>query len=362
MPAPSAATAPIYSDVIVEALQRFGSREAFVLGDQRITYSETAAIVSQMQQVLHSFGIGLGGGVAALSPNAPEVWMCQAATYLLGGHYSGLHPLGSVDDHVFLLDDAEISVLIVHPKFEEVGAAILQRSTSLKVVLTFGQSDLGQNILDLCQKFAPRRLQAGPAQPDDLAWLQYTGGTTGRPKGVMLPQRAMAQEVQSGASWGVPLTPRFLAAAPITHAGVLPLVPTLVRGGTVVLQQGFDPERYLDAIQRERINYGFLVPTMLYALLDNADPGRYDLSSLETLVYGAAPTSPTRIAEALDLLGPVLLQAFGQTECIGMATYLARDEHDPKNHPELLSSCGRPVQGVSVELLDDCRRRSKMRP
>lgn len=353
MPADKANVGPTFSEVIVEALQRFGPREAFVLGDRRITYSETAVLVSRIQQVLQSMGIGRFGAVAALSPNMPEVWMCQAATYLLGGHYSGLHPMGSVDDHVFLCGDAEISVLIVHPTFAEAGAAIVERSPSIQFVLTLGPSDLGQDLFKLLDKISPRTLNAGPAEHEDVAWLQYTGGTTGRAKGVMLSQRAMAQEVQSAMSWQLPLTPRYLAAAPITHAGVLPLLPTLVRGGTVVLQDRFDPEKYLHAVENERINYGFLVPTMLYVLLDHGVARDYDLSSLETIVYGAAPSSPTRIAEALDTFGPILLHAYGQTECIGMATYLAKDEHDPDNHPERLASCGRQVQGVRVELIGD---------
>ena len=95
----------------------------------------------------------------------------------------------------------------------------------------------------------------------------------------------------------MPTTPRYLACGPITHASVLPIVPTLARGGTVVLNQGFDPDRWLDTIARERVNYSFIVPTMLYTLLDHCDPRRHDLSSLLSVVYGSAPASATRVAE-----------------------------------------------------------------
>jgi fatty-acyl-CoA synthase len=154
-------------------------------------------------------------------------------------------------------------------------------------------------------------------------------------------------------SWGLPETPRFLLASPVTHAGSLPILPTLCRGGTIVLQQSFDPAAWLDAVTRERVNYAFVVPTMLYALLDHASPRRHDLSALQTILYGAAPMTPARIAEALEAFGPVLMQGYGQTECLGMCTSLRKDEHDPVRRPGLLASCGRPVAGVRAEILGD---------
>jgi fatty-acyl-CoA synthase len=95
---------------------------------------------------------------------------------------------------------------------------------------------------------------------------------------------------------------------PITHAGVLPILPTLLRGGTVVLQAGFNAEQWLAAVQTHRINYVFTIPTLLYALLDQGGLDRFDLSSLETVVYGASPMSPARIDDAQEAFGPILLQ------------------------------------------------------
>jgi fatty-acyl-CoA synthase len=349
-----AATGPNYGDVIVEALTRYPTRDAFVLGDRRITYGETRDTVSRIQQVLASLGAGRGRGVGILSPNAPEVFMVQAATFLSGARYSGLHPLGSVSDHLFLCEDAEIEVLVVHPKFAETGAAIAAQSSTVKHVLSIGPSDLDRDLLFMIKKFDATKLRALPVDEEEPAWLQYTGGTTGVPKGAILSHRALVQEVQSLTSgWALPESPRYLASSPITHAAVLPLVPTLVRGGTVVLQQGFDPEQWLHTIQTERINFTFVVPTMLYTLLDKIDVAAADTSSVETLAYGASPMSPQRIEETQEAFGPVLTQVYGQTECLGMSTSLRKDEHDPVGRRDLLTSCGRPIAGVRIELLDD---------
>ena len=342
------------ADLIVEALERFPQREAFVLGDRRMTYAEAAAAISRIVALLAARGVGPGRAVAALSPNIPEVWLAQAATYLLGGSYTGLHPLGSLSDHAYVCNDAGITVLIVHPKFAETGAQLTARCTGIRHLMTLGPAGIGEDLLALCEETPARPLERGPAGEDDTAWLQYTGGTTGRPKGVMVPHRALVQQTCTlTTSWGLPETPRFLLSSPITHAGSLPILPTLCRGGTVVLHQSFDPDAWLDAVEREQINYAFAVPTMLYALLDHGSPHRHDLSALETILYGAAPMTPARIAEALEVFGPVLMQGYGQTECLGMCTSLRKDEHDPVRRPDLLASCGRVVAGVRAEILDD---------
>jgi fatty-acyl-CoA synthase len=351
---PDASAGPSYPRVIVEALSRFGGREAFVEGGQRLSYARCAEIVSQYQQVLHEEGIGPGATVVALSPNVPEVFLAQVAAWLNGARYSGLHPMGSVADHIALCDDAGATVLLAHPDYAETAVAVAEGCPAVRSLLFLGDCDAGQNLLTRAAAFAPRRLRPPRARAADAVWMLYTGGTTGRSKAVLHGHRSMVQGMLGIASaWALPQTPRYLACGPITHASVLPVVPTLARGGTVVLNRGFDPERWLDTITRERVNYSFIVPTMLYTLLDRCDPRRHDLSSLRSVVYGSAPASATRLAEALDVLGPILTQGYGQSETLGLATVLRADEHDPAGRPELLSSCGRAVPGAEIAILDD---------
>lgn len=339
-----------YSALIVEALTRHGERTAFIQDECSISYAEAAERTSRIRRVLEDRGSTKRSCVGALSVNSPDVWMVQAAICLSGAMYTGLHPLGSVDDHLELCQDAEIDILVVHPKFAEIGAAIVARSAGVKHLLTLGPADVGEDLLALCAEVIPEPLTRGDAEEEDIAWLQYTGGTTGRPKAAMISHRAMVQEVFSlTTSWRLPLDPRTLIATPITHAGVLPVLPTLLRGGTVVLQSSFDPENWLAAVESHRINYVFTIPTLLYALLDHGGLERFDLTSLETVVYGASPMSPSRIDEAQHAFGRILLQGYGQTECVGMATSLWPSEHDPENR----TSCGRAVAGAVVDVLDD---------
>jgi fatty-acyl-CoA synthase len=339
-----------YSALIVEALTRHRDRTAFIQDDCGVSYADAADRTARLRRVLADKGSAKGSCIGALSVNSPDVWMVQAAICLTGAMYTGLHPLGSIDDHVDLCEDAEVDILVVHPKFAEIGAAIFARATNIKHLLTLGPADVGEDLLALCAQAAPEPLTRGGAEEEDIAWLQFTGGTTGRPKAAMISHRAMVQEVFSlTASWRLPLDPRILIATPITHAGVLPILPTLLRGGTVVLQAGFDAERWLAAVEAHRINFVFTIPTVLYALLDHGGLDRFDLSSLETVVYGASPMSPSRIDEAQRVLGQTLLQGYGQTECVGMATSLLPSEHDPANR----TSCGRAVAGALVDVFDE---------
>ena len=168
---------------------------------------------------------------AALSPNVPEAWLTQAAAYLLGTTYTGLHPLGSLSDHAHICDDAGIAALVVHPTFAETGARLAERCPGIGCLLTLGPAEVGEDLLALAENTPAGRLSRGPAGAEDTAWLQYTGGTTGTPKGVMVPHRALVAQTQTlTCSWGLPETPRP-ARPPITHAGSLPILPTLCRTG-----------------------------------------------------------------------------------------------------------------------------------
>lgn len=342
-----------FNDLIVDALARDPDREAFIDGDRRVSYGEAAACVRKIVSVLAARGVTGGSSVLVLSPNRPESWFVQAATYLRGARFTGLQAMGSAEDHAYICGDTEASVLFVDPMFAARAAELLRSSPGLRHIITFGPADLGEDLFALYDECPLAPLSAGDVDEEHVAWVQYTGGTTGAPKGVTLPQRALAAQTLSlMSSWGLPERPRYLAAGPITHVSVLPVLPVLLRGGTVVLHRGFDPNAWLTSVTRERINYAFSVPTMIYALLDAARPEDYDLSSLENITYGAAPMAPSRLEEAHERIGPVFQQIYGQTETVGMGTSLSRDEHDPLAARHLLDSCGRPVAGVRVEILD----------
>jgi fatty-acyl-CoA synthase len=340
------------SELIEDALGRHPHREAFVAGERRFTYEQSSEVIGRLMSAFTARGVGIHSAVAMLSPNRPESWLAQAAAYMLGASFTGLQVLGSVDDHVFICGDAEASVLVADESCAERAAEILARAETLQHLIILrgdGSGDeLGASALPL---------NAGRASEEDVAWFPYTGGTTGRSKGVMLPQRALvAQTLSYLASCGIPEHPRYVAASPITHGAVLFVLPTLCRGGTVITMAAFDPEHWLRTLEVERANCAFIVPTMLQAVLDQARPEDYDLSALETVFYSAAPMPPARLVEGMERIGPVFQQLYGLTENTGTATTLRRDEHNPAR-PDRLASCGRALLGAAVAVIDDDNNR-----
>ncbi len=344
---------PTWGDILPAALRRFPGRVAFRCDGRDWTYRETEDVLARWVAVLHERGLRPGEGVGLLSHNRPEAFFAQVAPGLAGGRYTPLQPAGSLDDHARICNDAELRFLLVDPAYG--GRAVELRETcgSVEAVFTFGPSDAGENLDALAERATLRgRLDRGPHGPDDIVTLLYTGGTTGVPKGVALPERAGAALVYTAATgWDLPDHIRYLAVSPISHFATIPILPTFMRGGTVVLQPRFDPDAWLAAVVAERPTLSLLVPTMIYALLDHPDLGRTDLSSLQTVVYGGSAIAPTRLAEAIERIGPVFSQVYGQIESAGQATALWRAQHDPADLHRL-TSCGTPVPFMRVAVLD----------
>ena len=154
-----------------------------------------------------------------LSPNRPDVWLAQTATPMAGGRFTALHPRGSLDDHRYICDEAELRFLIADPLYAERAAELAERCRSLTAVFTLGEAGTGKDITGLAAQARPAPLDDGPHGAEDIAWLLYTGGTTGVPKAAMLPERALAQAWTSVAiGLDLPSDIRYLACAPISHA------------------------------------------------------------------------------------------------------------------------------------------------
>ncbi len=235
--------------------------------------------------------------------------------------------------------------------FRDRGGDLATRAQGLKHVFTMGPANYGTDLLATVEQAgsATARCLAGP---DDIATLNYTGGTTGKSKGALRYHRehgGFANAIL--ADFEIPERARYLTVAPISHVAGTKVLPTLMRGGTVHMLKGFDPEAVLKTIEREKINFTLFVPTMIYVLLDHPALDKTDLSSLELLLYGASAMSPSRLVEGIERIGPVFSQLYGQTECYPVSV-LRKADHDPKT-PELFLSCGFPIAACEVKILDD---------
>jgi fatty-acyl-CoA synthase len=228
-------------------------------------------------------------------------------------------------------------------------------------VLTIGPvppalAALGTDLTDTAAGFEPRPLEARLLPPDHVTSITYTGGTTGKPKGVVGMAQSFATMAQiQMAEWEWPAQPRFLMCTPLSHAGAAFFVPVVLQGGTLFVAPRFDPADVLRMIEEHRIDSLMVVPTMLYALLDHPDSRTRDLSSLQTVYYGASAINPVRLAEAIERFGPIFAQYYGQSEAPMVISYFPKGDHvgvDGKPILERLTSCGRPSAYLRTALLD----------
>ena len=343
---------PTVCEQTLRALARYPSRTAFSWPGGSITYQGATELIGRMQKVFMQLGLAPGARVALLTANRADAWCGGIAAQLSRFAITWLHPMGSLEDQLFQIEDSDAEMLVVDAAtFRDRGGELATRSRNLKSVFTLGPASYGADLLAAVEHSgtaSPRCL----AGTDDIATLNYTGGTTGKSKGALRTHREYGGFANATlADFEIPDTPRYLTVAPISHVAGTKVLPALMRGGTVHMLKGFDPEAVFATIERERINFTLFVPTMIYVLLDHPALDRTDLSSLELLLYGASAMSPSRLVEGIERIGPVFSQLYGQTECYPVAV-LRKADHDPKT-PELFLSCGFPIAACEVKILDD---------
>src|ERR1700740_1625048 len=270
---------PLHSGhLLTGALKRHKDRPLLYLGDTTLTGGQLADRITQYIQAFEALGAGTGVTVGMLSLNRPEVLMILGASQTQGYRRTALHPLGSLDDHAYVLADAGATALIIdpNPMFVERALGLLDKVDSLKKILTIGPvpdqlKDVAVDLNAEAAKYSPKPLVVVDLPPDHIGGLTYTGGTTGKPKGVIgtMGNIATMTSIQL-AEWEWPENPRFLMCTPLSHAGAAFFTPTVVKGGEMFVLAKFDPAEVLKTIEEQRITATMLVPTMLYALVDHA--------------------------------------------------------------------------------------------
>ncbi len=193
---------------------------------------------------------------------------------------------------------------------------------------------------------------------EDTVLLRFTGGTTGKGK---CAEYSMDNwlSINDGFSLmdGSLFTDaaRFLHLAPLSHGTALLLLPTFLNGGCTITMNAPDLATWCRYVQQERATMGMMVPTIMYRLLEMPEASEYDLSSLETLFYGAAPISPTKLKLLQSRFGNIFFQVYGATENPSIACYMDQKAHavETKEDEERLSACGRPSIGTEVLIADE---------
>ncbi|MFR9803943.1 acyl-CoA synthetase [Pseudonocardia sp. RS010] len=320
-----------------------------------LSYGEVVELSHAVARALRRSGVGPGDKVGILSANDPTAFSCVFGIARAGAVWCPINPRNAAAENAELLDLFDCSLLIFQPTFDELVAEIAPTLPKLATLVRLGEEDGPAQAFGPWLDAARADPDAETAQPDDVVALVGTGGTTGRPKGVMLTDRNLeAMSAITLMSYPFEGRPVYLALAPLTHAAGVLCFPILALGGEVVIMAKSDVGRFLELIERHGVTHTFLPPTVIYMVLGHPALDSTDLSSLQCFWYGAAPMSVARLAEALDRIGP-MAQLFGQSEAPMMISTMSPAEHrrpDGTIAADRLSSAGRPSPLVTVAILD----------
>jgi acyl-CoA synthetase (AMP-forming)/AMP-acid ligase II len=341
--------------LLEKAAIQHGSRAALTVHDTvAVTFTQFSARAAGIAGGLRDrFGLQPGDRVAIAMTNRPEVYEALFGIWWAGlvavPMNAKLHPR----EFAYILTNSGARACFASTDLAEGIRSLGDETPTVEAVIETGTADY-----DGLTGGAPAL--ATDRRPEDPAWLFYTSGTTGRPKGATLSHRnlliatlsylADVGDVQPGDT--------VLHGAPMSHGSGFCGLPFVVRGGNNVILDAdhFDPEEMWELVEKHpRVSF-FAAPTMVIRLIESPGVKSRDLSNLNLIVYGGAPMYLADLERAMDLVGPRFVQLFGQGESPMTITVVSQNIHADKNFPrreDVLASVGFPRTDVEVRVVDD---------
>ena len=348
---PADATAFTLRGALERSLGKYRDRPAVRFEGDALTYGELDGRANGLANALDERGVGVGDGVAMLLENSLEFVVARVAIAKLGAVFVPVNPGLTAEERSELLGDVALSAVVCDPGTAE-GTATLDVEHRL---LVGGDREGFERFADVERTGATDAPPSVEVSPEDPAGYHFTGGTTGTPKVVRISQRARTTNLYGHhAAFDLTGEDRLLVTTPLTHAARLFTKATLLVGGEVVLRRSFDAGDWLEAVERHDVTASFVVPTMIYRVLDHPSLDARSTDSLRTIAYGAAPITPTRLREGIDAFGPVFVQFYGQVEVPNLVTTFGKREHAHAlaEAEERLQSAGTPALMADVRTGD----------
>ena len=323
---------------------------------QQLSYHDVVAASHAIAHGLTLEGLG-SGNIGILSPNHPNAFVAMLGVLRAGASYVPLNARDQVEDLIWFMRFTELSALIYHEQYLPYLDRIRSEVPTIKTCIALNeQGATGPSIEAWLRDHAGQTCDTRRGL-DDIALIKSSGGTTGRPKAIIQTHRCLLSAYRIANQFCAPeKEPVHLVVAPLTHAAGATAMGLSAFGTRNVIAPSTDPAVILELIERERVTHIFLPPTMIYRILAHSDVRRRDCSSLEYVIYGAAPMSVDKLKEGLALWGQVFVQFYGQAEAPGVITCLSRKDHYLSDDPAAvkhLESAGRPTGACEVALMDD---------
>jgi fatty-acyl-CoA synthase len=340
------------------ALNKYREKTALRFKGQSLSYGELKRSANRVAHALIRRGVKPNTRVALVMSNCLEYVISDMGLIQAGGTKVPLNDMLGEKEIGYILKDSGAEIAIVGRNFFTIIDKLRHELPGL------------QNIIGIAPKgFCPDgfvswdEFLAGEPEddvyvqihPEDMAFIAYTGGTTGLPKGVVHSQENLVINLYSHMiELGMQDDEKILLMSPLPHSAGMVLLTGLLKGAEHWIEERFDPQLVLDRIDKDKITFTFMVPTMIYRVMDQIQGRLFDFTSLRTILYGAAPITVERLKQGLEIFGPVFTQLYGQTEAPNFITRLRKEDHclDPQ-YAKRLRSCGQPVLMSQVKVVDE---------
>ena len=326
-------------------------------GGAAMTYAQAQPVTHKIAAAMRANGYEKGCHVGILAPNSTIAFLTLLGMFRAEGVWLPINPRNAVATNVDLLTRFDGELLFYHTEFEAEARQIVESVPGIReAVCINGEGRVGKS-LDAWSEGCPQSHEMGPADMDAVLAVFPTGGTTGKSKGVVMNHRNIFTMYQNFyAHFNYLDDTCHLVVAPMTHSAGLIGSAHFARGGCNAIMSKAAPDLICDAIEKYRVTHVFLPPTVVYMMLALPEVRERDYSSLQHLLVGAAPTSLGKLKEALSVFGPVMTEAFGQSEAPAAITAKAPWDYMDKDgtiNERRLASIGRPCVNNVVAILDE---------
>ena len=347
---------------ITSGLQRsaflYPDRTATIFGARRRSWKDVCERVAKLAGALVKLGVKPGDRVASIAMNSDQFFelyfaVAWAGAVIVPGNFRWTLP-----EHAYALSDSGAKLVFLDSQFTGMAGQLLEECPSLEAAAYMDDGKAPEGLLDFEEMIAQSEpIEDRCGRGSELCALFYTGGTTGRSKGVMLSHESlignyMCRNLTSPRD----LDQIYIHSAPMFHlADAAAIYGLTLTAGTHVIISSFTPENFIKAVTSEKVTEATLVPSMLGMLEEYLNTNGGDLSSITTLLYGASAISETLVRQVMEIFpNASLTQAYGQTELSPCATLLTPDHHRAalKGKP-WLRSAGQPMCGMQVKIVDE---------
>ena len=313
------------------------------------TFAELNTLADRFAAMLARFGIGKGDRVALWLQNDPEFLVAVYGSWKRGCIVTPLSPMFKRREMEYHLADCGARVLVCPRGLHDAEAAPILPSTAVERVV------FAEGLIEALAGETPNPANRIPCGPDDIAYLVYTSGTTGSPKGAMCPHRAIAFNTEVFRTWmQVGADDRILAMAPLFHITglVAEIALSALSGAPLVLYHRFDVKRTFEAIERWRPTFSLAAITAYIALMNSPEAETADLSSLRKVFTGGAPVAPAVAARFEEKFGAYVHNTYGLTESNSPAHITPMNARGPVDPGFGALSIGVPIPNCEARIVD----------